>query len=151
MKIFLDSCVLFDSQVDSRVRGLLNRVKNRGDRLITSITVLGETLSVCLSDQDRETLHGIIDLLGYLDIQIVQSSEALRMCCYCIEETDVQKRFTPNDKTHVAYALVDGCDVFLTTDRNLTEYECIRGDCPISGNLKLLDYDSLRQILDRWG
>ena len=147
MKIFLDACTLFDAQEDIRVYSLLRRVKNTGNELLTSITVLGEILALCLDKQDRDMLHGITGMLSELDVKVAHSVESLRNCCLCIEENDPDKRFSPNDKTHAAYALVYGCDIFLTTDGDMNKHFSLIEGCPLGDNLRILNYEGLRKVL----
>ena len=126
----------------------MNRVKNNGDELITSITVLGEIFSVCMQEQRHNDLNEIASECSRLGVKYAHSNEPLRTCCYCLEHNDKQKRLTPNDKTHLAYAIVYDCDYFLTTDMDLSRI-VPPDNCYLVEKLKIIDYDGLRKIYRR--
>ncbi len=50
MRVFLDADVLFDSVDDSRTSTLLRRIKKAGHEIILPVSVLGEIILICISE-----------------------------------------------------------------------------------------------------
>jgi predicted nucleic acid-binding protein len=144
LDIFLDSNILFDAVEITRTQTLLNRVINSGNKLMTSITVMGEVLAVCISEQRRDEMEKILDICSQLGIEYLLPEPLLRSCCFCMDELDPTNRVSSTDRTHLAYAKVGECDYFLTTDEDLQHFSLAPCDL---GKKRIITPDELRSIL----
>lgn len=66
MRVFLDADMLFDSVNDLRTRTLLRRIKNAGHDIILPVSVLGEIMLVCISEDRGNDLLKIRDTCSEL-------------------------------------------------------------------------------------
>ncbi len=121
LRIFLDADIIFDlSEEKKNIPSLINHLTNDGHILLTSITVLGEIVLVCM--RDKKDLHKIIDIIQRTDIHFLIPNALLRECCICLDELDKIDIIPKTDKTHLAYAIANNVDYFLTTDKKLLNF-----------------------------
>ncbi len=160
MRVFLDAGVLFDSVDDLRIRTLLRRIKNAGHEIIVPVSVLGEIMLVCISEERMNDLLGIGNICSELETSFAVSSEQFKVCNICLENFD-KRSFNITDKEHLAHILAyssffedNGDNYFLTTDLYLLDFKlpcndpgrsCGRFRCP--NPVKILDADEMRSIL----
>ncbi len=156
MKIFLDSTVLFDAIENSkegrRFKTLLNHAINDKHILVTSLTVYGEIVQVCIRDNRSDDLHDMLDLIGGLDIQCWLPNPQLRDCCKCLDKHDKENRVGLSDRTHLAYSTSYDDDYFVTSDENLQHFPLDKCKCKRCGkknniSKKLISPEQLRNIL----
>jgi len=154
MKVFLDSCIFFDYLKDYKTKSTIRHAKNNGHKLVTSITVLGEIVSVCVPRRLQE-LYDIIEVLKELDVEVIHPQplpneprlSLLRECCMCLDAYHAEEGIygsSLTDRTHLAYATMYDCDFFVTSS---SEVKALRtpNDCP--RKVEVVDIDSLRKKL----
>jgi predicted nucleic acid-binding protein len=153
--IFLDSTVFFKCLEDSTYKGHLRHIKNDGHILVTSITVMGETIAECLTGDIRK-VYDIIELLKEIDVNFIHpppitdrpNRSLLRDCCQCLDAAVEDKGVygsSLTDRTHLAYAVAYGCDFFLTSGREPSALKLIDKDCP--NKLEVCNLETLRRHL----
>jgi len=119
--IFIDTCVLIESATpnshgEERARQL-RHIVNAGHSLMTSITVVGELVSVSLKKDTFELSRGV-DILGSLGIKILFPMPEIRRVCLLVDaEMESLGRYgsSVTDRTHFAYALTSECDYYVTS------------------------------------
>lgn len=160
MRVFLDADVLFNSVNDPRTRTLLNRIKNAGHDIILPVSVLGEIMLVCISEDRERDLLSIRNTCSELKPSFVVSLDQFRICKLCLNKFD-SRSSNPTDKDHLANSLAyislndDGRgNYFLTTDRYLLDLSLpCRGSkrkCSLFNDktaLKIVSTDHLRSLL----
>ena len=149
MRIFLDADIFFDLVAEKRnIKPLINHLVNDGHVLVTSITVMGEVVLVCVRDKEKtKNLHKIVDLLHSYDIRFLIPNSLLRECCRCLDQIDPDDRVPKTDKTHLAYAIAYNVDYFLTTDLKLQTFN-LPEDCLFSSkNKRIVSPAELRKSL----
>ena len=149
LRIFLDADIFFDLAEEKRnIKSLINHLINDGHVLVTSITVMGEIVLVCIRDNEKtKDLHKIIDLLHFYDIRFLIPNSLLRECCRCLDRIDPNDRVPKTDKTHLAYAIAYNVNYFLTTDLKLQVFN-LPEDCQLfSKNKRIVSPAELRKRL----
>lgn len=119
--IFIDTCVLIDgatpnSQGEERARQL-RHIVNAGHSLMTSITVVGEMVSVSL-EKDTFDLSRGVEILRSLGIRILVPIPDVRRACMLVDaEMESLGRYGPSvtDRTHFVYVLISECDHYVTS------------------------------------
>jgi hypothetical protein len=86
MRVFLDADVLFNSVNDLRTRTLLHRIKNAGHDIILSVSVLGEIMLVCISEDRERDLLSIRNICSELKPNFVVSLDQFRTCKLCLKK-----------------------------------------------------------------
>ena len=126
MRVYLDANVLFDSVDSSKTKNLLRRLKNAGHSLVISLSVLGEVLLICITEDRQDDLIEIRNTCAELKPDYVTPLKQSRICTLCMDKFD-KRGYNLTDKTHIAYTLAhsalseDSECYFLTTDRYLME------------------------------
>ncbi len=160
MRVFLDADVLFNSVTDLRTRTLLHRIKNAGHEIILSVSVLGEIMLVCISEDRERDLLSIRNTCSELKPNFVVSLDQFRICKLCLKKFD-SRPSNPTDKDHLANSLAyisvnnDGKEsYFLTTDHYLLDLSlpCTgsKRKCSLFNDktvLKIVNIDQLRSLL----
>ena len=141
MKIFLDSCILFDAVENRRLERLLHRCKNLGYELQTSISVIGETFALCLQEHRRHELHEIVEICEALDIRYGHGWHDFDIVYRRVLDKCADMRIHPNDFIHVSHAHYMDADIFLTTDGP------IHGSTRINEMIQVMYPDELRAEL----
>ncbi|MFO7676875.1 MAG: type II toxin-antitoxin system VapC family toxin [Thermoplasmatota archaeon] len=156
MKIFLDSTIFFEAVAKnseaSRLKTLLRHAVNDKHILVTSLTVYGEIVQVCIRDDRDNDLKDILKLIADLDIQCWLPNPLLRDCCKCLDKKDKENRVGLSDRTHLAYSMSYGDDYFLTLDKDLLHFpidrcKCKRCDIHKDNKEKIISPKELRKIL----
>ncbi len=156
MKIFLDSTVFFDAieknKDGTRLKTLLRHAINDDHILVTSLTVYGEIVQVCIRDNRDNDLKDILKLIVDLDVQCWLPNPLLRDCCKCLDKHDKENRVGLSDRTHLAYSMSYGDEYFLTSDDNLLHFPVNKCKCKRCGvkkeNIgKIISPNKLREIL----
>lgn len=119
--IFIDTCVLIESSTpnsngEERARQL-RHIANAGHSLLTSITVVGEMVSVSL-EKDTFDLSRGVEILRSLGIRILFPIPDIRRVCILVDaEMESLGRYgsSVTDRTHFAYALTSECDYYVTS------------------------------------
>jgi predicted nucleic acid-binding protein len=160
MRVFLDADVLFDAVHDMRAGTLLRRIKNAGHELVIPVSVLGEVMLVCISEERQDDLLSIWNICSELEVDFAVSSERSKICNLCIEKYD-QRAFNLADKDHLAHAVAhislfgDAKDsYFLTTDLYLLDFRLpcryLKDNCGLFGSktpLKIVNLEEMRLLL----
>jgi len=160
MRVFLDADVLFDSVDDLRTATLLRRIKNAGHEIIIPVSVLGEIMLICISEEREDDLLCIRNICSELKPLFIVSLEQFRICNLCLKEFD-KRSFNLTDKDHLAHALAysslfnDGKEnYFLTTDLYLLDFmlPCVGHGmkCGLFDKktvLKIVDKEMIRTLL----
>lgn len=160
MRVFLDADMLFDSVNDLRTRTLLRRIKNAGHDIILPVSVLGEIMLVCISEDRGDDLLKIRVTCSELRPLFVLSLEQFGICNLCLKKFD-KRSFNLTDKDHLAHALAyssvynDGREnYFLTTDLYLLDLmlPCVGRNkkCGLFDNktvLKIVGKEEMRSLL----
>lgn len=119
--IFIDTCILIEgatpnSYGEERARQL-RHIVNAGHSLMTSITVVGELVSVSLKKDTFELSRGI-DIIRSLGIKILFPIPEVRNLCLLVDaemESLGIYGSSVTDRTHFAYALASECDYYVTS------------------------------------
>lgn len=91
--------------------------------LITSITVMREAIDEMRKQSDRS--HLISSLFHSFDewnITSLYPIPVVAEICYRLTTEGVDYRVENTDRVHLGYALAFGCDLFITSDKNLKKY-----------------------------
>ncbi|MDK2915487.1 MAG: hypothetical protein PWR25_44 [Euryarchaeota archaeon] len=125
--VFLDTDILFLAIEDADCRTIINHIANHSRyQLVTSITVLGETLFKTMEYNKGDAF--IVSFLSSLkawDTEIMFPDESVSQLCYCMSKDyeDTRMIGQKTDKVHLAYAMSQGCEFFLTHDDGLIRYK----------------------------
>lgn len=138
MDFFLDANILFQSIVSDKIKSQVKHIINTNNRTVSSITVLGETIAICIGEKRVKDLDNIIDLNHELKPVYHFPSHKLRECCRCLDTLDPTDRCSVTDKTHLAYAIANGSDYFITTDKNLLKFPVNKCNCKEKCDMKSL-------------
>lgn len=144
MNIAVDTCILLDAIDDKRTETLLNHLVNAKHTVSVPLTVAGELLTVCLTEQRKDDLNKVVDLCVRLDAEYLMPRPELRGCCACMDSTDDRKHTSITDRTHIAYAKAWESDYFLTTDKEILGLPPAQCD---PGSNRVIDPDALRELL----
>ncbi len=134
--IFLDSCVFFTSIKEERCRKVLDRAINQNFRIVTSITVLGETLTEMLrQDETVGNVDQFISLLKEWDVITLYPNDVLSQICYEMGLDTSDNRITNQitDRVHLGYAISYDCNYFITDDDAIQRYR-------IPARIEKIDY-----------
>jgi predicted nucleic acid-binding protein len=130
-KIFLDTCAFFDCIENSEYERTLNHISHLDDyQLKSSISVYGEFMQKILEKEaPRELNDRFITLVQYWNVACIFPDNGVRNICYLMgqDTTDGRMLNQVTDLTHLAYAMSDNCNYFITTDRNLHRYKIPQG------------------------
>jgi hypothetical protein len=126
VKVFLDSCILFEAVENRRLERLLHRCKNLGLELQTSITVIGEVFSICLQQHRRSELFEIIEICEALELHYGHGWYDIGKLYETVFEKISDYRIHPNDYAHLCHAYYMEADVFLTTDNPILENRMVK-------------------------
>ena len=99
MRVFLDADILFNSVNDLRTRTLLHRIKNADHDIILSVSVLGEIMLVCISEDGKVIFSASENLCSELKPNFVVSLDQFRICKLCLNKFD-SRSSNPTDKDH---------------------------------------------------
>jgi predicted nucleic acid-binding protein len=128
--VFLDTDILISAYEDSRCKGILDHAANHdGFQLVTSITVLGETLFKAMDNNLAEDfVISVVANLNRWDAEIMFPDESVSRLCFSMSTNYDDSRMIgqKTDKVHLAYAMSQDCAVFLTHDVGLTRYRIPR-------------------------
>lgn len=157
LKFFLDAEILIDSVEDNRkgreVYKKLRHIKNKDHVLVTSITVLGEIILVCMRDNRLDDLKNIIDMIAELGMTYYVPNNLLRDCCKCVDKLDKYNKTGSTDRTHLAYSLNYDDDYFITNDNEVLKLKienikcnkkCDKNNCTSN---KIITPKDLKKIL----
>ena len=118
-------------------------------QLSVPISVLGESVTLCL-EGEREgrshnirELHDLIAFWGGLNINILHPNTAVAIICYRLNTKYKDERMTPQDLVHIGYALAYNMDYLVTTDKNMQKFKL-----PEDSGLEIVPPDQLKLILD---
>jgi len=145
MRIFVDSCIFLDCLEDERSYRTLRRVKNDNHQIITSITVVGETVEVCF--RKSKDLAKIVELWRELDVEFIYPVSQVRFCCLCLDDLLREEKVygsSVTDRTHLAYAIAHELDFFVTSRSELRSLKK-PSDCLLK--TKIVDIEGLREEL----
>ena len=148
LRIFLDSDILFNLAENKRgITQLVNRLVNTDHTLLTSITVLGEIVFICMVKKEKKKdLHKIVDVLNSYIINFLIPNSQLRLCCVHMDRIDPHDRIGKTDKTHLAYAIAYGVDYYLTEDKQLLKLSPVKV-CPFLDEKRIVSPPMLKKIL----
>ncbi|MHC1687074.1 MAG: hypothetical protein AB9879_05135 [Methanothrix sp.] len=118
-------------------------------QLSVPISVLGESVTLCL-EGEREgrshnirELHDLIAFWGGLNINVLHPNTAVAIICYRLNTKYKDERMTPQDLVHIGYALAYNMDYLVTTDKNMQKFKL-----PEDSGLEIVPPDQLKLILD---
>ena len=129
MDFFLDANILFECIISSKVKSQIKHILNTGNRSVSSITVLGETIAICIGEKRTNDLDNIIDLNHELKLLYHFPTHKLRECCACLDRIDPTDFCSVTDKTHLAFAIVNNADYFVTMDNALLKFPIEKCKC----------------------
>lgn len=118
-------------------------------QLSVPISVLGESVTLCL-EGEREgrshnirELHDLISFWGGLSINILHPNTAVAIICYRLNTKYKDERMTPQNLVHIGYALAYNMDYLVTTDKNMQKFRL-----PEDSGLEIIPPERLKLILD---
>ncbi len=123
--LFLDSCVFFTCIKEEQYRKILDRAINQNFKIVTSITVLGETLTEML--RQYETIGNVdqfISLLKEWNVITLYPNDVLSQICFEMGLDTADTRITNQitDRVHLGYAISYDCNYFITDDDAIQRY-----------------------------
>jgi hypothetical protein len=120
---FLDTCVFFECALNPKNQTILNHAMNLNFPLVTSITVIGEAIDQMRKQSDRSHLiSSPIRSFDEWNITSLYPNPVVAEICYRLATEGVDYRVENTDRVHLGYALAYGCDLFITSDKNLVKY-----------------------------
>ena len=136
----------------TEIKSLLQHLSGHVDkfRLSVPISVLGESVTLCLEGErdgrshNIRELHDLISFWGGLNINILHPNEVVATICYRLNTKYKDERMTPQDIVHVGYALAYNMNYLVTTDRNMQRFNLPKG-----AELEIIPPDRFKLILDR--
>jgi predicted nucleic acid-binding protein len=91
--------------------------------LVTSITVMGEAIDQMRKQSDRSHLiSSLVHSFDEWNITSLYPIPVVAEICYRLTTEGVDYRVENTDRVHLGYALAFGCDLFITSDKNLKKY-----------------------------
>ncbi len=147
-KAFLDTCVVIDYFKDDDTGRAINHFTNDGGELVTSITVMGELVQVCMTERKSDLFH-ILRTLKELDVKVIFPVRDLRFCCICLDNYHDSNNIwgsSITDRTHLAYAITYGSDFFVTSRAETKALRRPEG-CSLAENLEVVDIRGLRDSM----
>ena len=111
--LFLDSCVFFTCIKEERCRKVLGRAINQNFKIVTSITVLGETLTEMLrQDETVGNVDQFISLLKEWNVITLYPNDVLSQICFEMGLDITDNRITNQitDRVHLGYAISYDCN-----------------------------------------
>jgi predicted nucleic acid-binding protein len=109
--------------LNSKNQTILNHAANINFPLVTSITGIGEAIDQIRKHADRSRLISSL-VLSFDDWNITSlyTDPVVADICYRLATEGVDYRIENTDRVHLGYAFVYGCELFITTDKNLLKY-----------------------------
>ena len=138
LDFFLDANTLFESIISTKVKNQINHIQNTNNQAVSSITVLGETIAICIGEKRTKDLDNIIDLNRDLKLIYHFPTHKLRDCCTCLDKLDPTDFCSITDKTHLAYAIANKADYFVTSDKDLLKFPINKCQCKEKCDMKNL-------------
>ena len=125
--VFLDSEIFFEGLKPSSCKGIVDHITNHQNfQIVTSITVLGETLFKIIEKKlDVSHTEKFVQLFIEWDTEIIFPDYSVSKICFHMGEDYIDSRMIgqPTDKVHLAYAISQSCQFFLTYDNGLIRYK----------------------------
>ena len=118
-------------------------------QLSVPISVLGESVTLCLEGEREgrshniKELHDLIAFWGGLNINILHPNEAVATSCYRLNTKYKDDRMKPQDLVHIGYALAYNMDYLVTSDKNMQRFKL-----PDDSGLEIIPPEQLRHLLD---
>jgi hypothetical protein len=119
-------------------------------QLSVPISVLGESVTLCLEGERKgrshniRELHDMIAFWGGLNLNILHANTAVAIICYRLNTKYKDERMTPQDLVHIGYALAYNMDYLVTSDKNMQRF-----NLPDNSGLEIIPPDRLKHLLDR--
>ncbi|VVB69300.1 Uncharacterised protein [uncultured archaeon] len=135
----------------TEIKGHLQHLSSHAGKfqLSVPISVLGESVTLCL-EGEREgrthnirELHDLISFWGSLNINILHPNAVVATICYRLNTKYKDERMTPRDIVHVGYALAYDMNYLVTTDKNIQRFRH-----PEDSGLEIVPPERLKLILD---
>jgi len=118
-------------------------------QLSVPISVLGESVTLCLEGERKgrshniRELHDLIAFWGGLNINILHPNTAVAIVCYRLNTKYKDDRMTPQDLVHIGYALAYNMNYLVTSDKNMQRFKL-----PDDSGLEIIPPEQLRHLLD---
>lgn len=121
--VFLDSCIFFDCIENPRNKTCINHAVNLGFHIVSSITVLGETIEQMRDHSERDRyIPSFLSLLDEWKVFTYYPDSFVAEICYRLANLEIDYRVEKTDRVHLGYAIAYSCSFFLTSDTNLQKY-----------------------------
>ena len=118
-------------------------------QLSVPISVLGESVTLCLEGEregrlhNLRELHDLIAFWGGLNINVLHPNAAVAIACYRLNTKYRDERMTPQDLVHIGYALAYNVNYLITSDKNMQRFKL-----PDGSGLEIISPDNLKPLLD---
>ena len=128
-RVFIDSAPLIyflenDANFGERSKYILNEILSKGKGLSTSVVTYEEFLVHPYQSNDAERVQSLFDFLGDCHVQIEPITLEIAQKAARIRAK--YKDIKGMDALQLATAVIGGCDLFLTNDRQLRQYDEIK-------------------------
>ena len=137
--------------IPADIKNSLQHLSSHAGRfqLSVPISVLGESVTLCLEGERKgrshniRELHDLIAFWGGLNINILHPNEAVATACYRLNTKYKDDRMTPQDLVHIGYALAYNVDYLVTSDKNMQRFRL-----PDDSGLEIIPPERIRNLLD---
>ncbi len=135
----------------TEIKNLLQHLSSHTGKfqLFAPISVLGESVTLCLEGERKgrahniRELHDLISFWGSLNITILHPNAAVATICYRLNTKYKDERMTPQDIVHVGYALAYDMNYLVTTDKTMQKFKL-----PEGSGLEIIAPAQLKIVLD---
>jgi len=137
--------------IPADIKNSLQHLSSNAGRfqLSVPISVLGESVTLCLEGERKgrshniRELHDLIAFWGGLNINILHPNTAVAIVCYRLNTKYKDDRMTPQDLVHIGYALAYNMNYLVTSDKNMQRFKL-----PDDSGLEIIPPEQLRHLLD---
>lgn len=128
-KVFLDTAPIIyflddDVNFGEKARSILEEILESGKEIVTSVITCTEYLTFPYRNNNREKIKAFFEFISECDISLCPVDVMIAEKASIIRAEF--KNFKTMDTLQLASACIQGCDLILTNDKQLKQFEEIR-------------------------